>query len=205
MRKLMGTMIVGGLFFAGCAAKQAAPPPLPPPPPPQVTSDTKSTPGRVEKVETITVTAVVTHIDQKQRLVTLKGPDGASQTVHVGDDVRNLAQVKKGDHVVVSYLESIVFQLHKKGKAKPGAEAVEGAGRAEPGQMPGAVGARAVTVVATVMKVDKKAPSITLKGPKGKTMTLPVKDASKLDPVKVGDLIEITYTEAMAVAVEKAP
>jgi hypothetical protein len=31
-----------------------------------------------------------------------------------------------------------------------------------------------------------------------------VKDPSKLDAVQVGDLVDITYTEALAVAVEKA-
>ena len=151
------------------------------------------------------VTADVLTVDQKKRLVTLRGPEGNERTIRVGEEVRNLPQVKKGDQVVVSYYESAVFQLHKKGTATPGGAVVEGADRAKPGELPGAAGARSINVTATVVKVDKKAPSLTLKGPDGKTFTLPVKDASRLDAVKEKDLLEITYTEAMAVEVEKAP
>lgn len=198
MREWMRLIVVGSVVLAGCAAQEIAPPA-----PPEVTSETKSAPDRVETTQTITVNAVVTAIDQKKRLVTLKGSDGEERIIQVSDEVRNLPQVKKGDVVVVSFYESIVFQLRKKGEAQPGAAMVEGAGRAEPGEQPGAAGARAITITATVVKIDKKAPSLTLKGPEGNTRTLPVKDASKLDPIKIGDLIEITYTEAVAIAVEK--
>ena len=200
MRTFRGTMLLATMLFAGCAAKELAPPP-----PPEVTSETKEAADRVEKINTVKITAQVKAIDQKKRLVTLRGPEGNERTIRVGEEVRNLPQVKKGDQVVVSYYESAVFQLHKKGTATPGGAVVEGADRAKPGELPGAAGARSINVTATVVKVDKKAPSLTLKGPDGKTFTLPVKDASRLDAVKEKDLLEITYTEAMAVEVEKAP
>jgi Zn-dependent alcohol dehydrogenase len=38
--------------------------------------------------------------------VTLKGPKGKVVTLTAGPDVRNLEQVKVGDHVVVGYLEA---------------------------------------------------------------------------------------------------
>jgi len=45
---------------------------------------------------------------------------------------------------------------------------------------------------------------ITLRGPHGDLSVVKVKDPSKLDAVQVGDVVDITYTEALAVAVEKA-
>ena len=75
--------------------------------------------------------------------------------------------------------------------------------RAELGEKPGAVGAQAVTITATVVAVDKQKPSITLKKPDGEVVTLPVRKASRLDPVKVGDLLNVTYQRAVAISVEK--
>ena len=46
---------------------------------------------------------------------------------------------------------------------------------------------------------------VTVKDSKGKLDTIPVKDPSRLVGVKVGDLVELTYTEAIAFTVEKGP
>jgi len=58
-------------------------------------------PGMVA-VETETVTATVTAIDQKTRMVTLKGPAGNSRTIKVGPDAKRLNEVKVGDKVTVT-------------------------------------------------------------------------------------------------------
>jgi hypothetical protein len=57
-------------------------------------------------------------------------------------------------------------------------------------------------IVATVTEIDKAKSEVTLKGPKGRTAVVPVKDPTVLDRVKKGDLVEIDYTEAVAIAVE---
>ena len=68
--------------------------------------------------------------------------------------------------------------------------------------MPAGVAARQVTVTASVEAIDKETPSITLKGPEGNSVTVKVRNPQRLEKVQVGDLVEITYTEAVAVAVE---
>ena len=40
-------------------------------------------------------------------------------------------------------------------------------------------------------------------GPQGNSRTVKVKDPSKLKGVSVGDTVEITYTEALALKIEK--
>src|SRR5688572_14740339 len=60
-------------------------------------------PLSVENTEMLTAT--VASIDQEKRLVTLKADNGRTQTIEVGPDVENLAQVKAGDKVVVRYYE----------------------------------------------------------------------------------------------------
>src|SRR5262249_56090357 len=68
---------------------------------------------------------------------------------------------------------------------------------------PGRAAGKAVQVKGTVAAVDKDAKTITLKGPKGRTVTLDVQDPSKLEAVKVGDPVVATYMEAVAFQIKK--
>lgn len=203
MNKLSSAVLVAGagLALSACAANK--PVPAPPPPTVSVSSSQTATGGTVE--ETVTVTAAVQAIDVATRQVTLKGPDGELVTIKVSDDVKNLAQVKKGDLVTAAFYESIAYELKKKGTAEPGIAGAADAERAPLGARPGAVGGAAVAVTATITSIDKKTNTVTLKGPEGKSVKVKVKDPSRLEKVKVGDLVELTYTEAVAISVEKAP
>jgi hypothetical protein len=156
-----------------------------------------------EKSEVRTVTATVEAIDLATRMVTLKGPKGNTITFKAGEEVRNLPQVKVGDQVEAKYYESLVVDVKKPGEATPGVTEEQVAGRAKPGEMPAAAMANKVTITATVTAIDKKKPSVTLKGPEGNVKEVKIKDPKKLDNVKVGDLVVITYTEAFAISVEK--
>ena len=78
-------------------------------------------------------------------------------------------------------------------------------GAAPPGSMPAGAGARAITATAKIKAIDKKNHTVTLKGPNGQMKTVKVKDPTKLDKVQVGDMVQLTYTEALAVAVQEAP
>ena len=64
--------------------------------------------------------------------------------------------------------------------------------------------ARQVTVRGTISAIDKEKSTVTLKGPKGRTITLDVNDPTKLDVLKVGDPVVGTYIEAIAIEVKKA-
>jgi ribosomal 50S subunit-recycling heat shock protein len=193
------------LALGACAAKDkapemaaAAPPAAVPPAPTPVVSGTVAE-------STVTVTATVTAINHKTRSVTLKGADGKSVTFTVGDSVKNLAQVKKGDQVTATYYESLAYDVMPAGSGQRGVAMAEAAGSAQPGEKPAGMGARAITVTAKIKAIDKKQQTVTLKGPQGKMRTVKVKNPANLEKVKVGDLVQITYTEALAIAVEEAP
>ncbi len=193
-------MIAGAvaLALAGCASDKG-----PKPAPPTVTTEESRGKNTMERTDTVTMEAKVVAINQKTREVTLQGHDGQKRTITVGDEVKNLPQVKKGDMVTVAYRRAIVAKLIKNGKAKPDAAAGEELYTAKPGEMPAAVGAQVVHIIATITDIDKVKQEVTLKGPKGRSAVVAVKDPTVLDRVKKGDLVEIDYTEAIAVAVEK--
>jgi len=173
------------------------------PPAPVTAMSVTEQPGEIVEEGTVTVAAVVVKVDQKDRIVTLRDHEGKVFDVKVGDEVKNFAQMRKGDEVVASYYESIALTLKKPGEATPGLETSETMDRATPGNKPGAVAAKQTTITATVVGIDKRKGTVTLKGAKGKTVTVTARDKKRLKPVKVGDLIEATFTEAVAISVEK--
>ena len=68
--------------------------------------------------------------------------------------------------------------------------------------MPGGTKARQRTVTATITGIDMSVPSITFTGPNGWTFTSKVQDTEALAKVKVGDKVDIVWTEAMLVSLE---
>ena len=155
--------------------------------------------------QTVTTTAKVENIDYETRQVTLRRADGSSTTLKVGPEARNLAQVKVGDQVVVAYHESLAYEVKRAGEATPGAELAGATARAKPGEKPGGVEAQQLTVTSTIEAIDTTAGTVTLKHANGETFTTKVRDPEKLKLVRVGDLVEATYTEAIALSVEPAP
>jgi hypothetical protein len=158
-------------------------------------------PGKGTAAVAVTAAASVEAIDIANRVVTLKGPQGKVFEVVAGPEVRNFDQIKVGDEVRVRYLEAVTLELKKGGGGVR--ERVESgdAARAKAGEKPGAAEVRRVTVVADVTAVDPKTQTVTLRGP-NRTVDLKLKDPKQFALVKVGDQVEATYTEAVAVTVE---
>jgi len=145
----------------------------------------------------------VESIDKVSRQVTLKGPKGKLETVTVGPDVRNFDQIKVGDMVVVRYVESLTLTLKKDGKELRSRADTADAVRSKSGETPAGIGTRQVEVTADVIAVDAKTQTLTLRGPK-QTVELRVPDPAQFKMVKVGDQIQATYIQAMAVSLESA-
>jgi hypothetical protein len=121
----------------------------------------------------------------------------------VSEEVKNLPQLKVGDTVTMEYYESLTMSLNKTEGAAPAASETATEKRAEIGQLPGGVRTHQITVIAKVTAIDAKESTATLTGPKGKSVILEV-SPEVLAKVKVGDLVNAVYTEAVAVKVTRA-
>lgn len=164
-----------------------------------------SEPGKASMANVVEATAKVVSIDKATRTVTLKGPKGNVFDVDCGEEVKNFAQIKVGDMVKVQLIQALALELKKTGSQATSMVAGEGAVAAKAGQKPGAAVGRQVVAMANVIDVDQKLMTITLKGPKGNIVSLPVENPEHFKVVKVGDQVEVTYLEAVAIAVEPAP
>ena len=150
----------------------------------------------------VQVKGTVAAVDKDAKTITLKGPKGRTLTLDVQDPSK-LEAVKVGDPVVATYMEAVAFQIKKPGTATPGTTVQESRVSSKPGETPaGAIG-QEVSVTATITEVNKKAGTVTIKGPQGNSETIKAQDPKNLDLVKVGDLVEITYARALAVSLDK--
>ena len=171
-------------------------------------SATDKAPAATEKptgraaAKAVQVKGTVAAVDKDAKTITLKGPKGRTVTLDVQDPSK-LEAVKVGDPVVATYMEAVAFQIKKPGTATPGTTVQESRVSSKPGETPaGAIG-QEVSVTATITEVNKKAGTVTIKGPKGNSETIKAQDPKNLDRVKVGDLVEITYARALAVSLDK--
>ncbi len=147
--------------------------------------------------ETFTIVA----IDQTNRVVTFKDKDGLVDSIYLGPEVKRFSELKVGDRVNVKYYESVVYQIEKPGvtPVKPG---VEGAIVPGKGPRPGGTASRQMTATVTILAIDMKIPSVTIKSEDGNQSSFKVEDRKNLEGLKVGDRVQITYTQALAISVE---
>jgi hypothetical protein len=158
--------------------------------------------GKLAAAQKVTVKAKVEAIDLANREVTLKQDDGTTDTVQVSEEVKNLPQLKVGDTVTMEYFESLTLALDKTAGAAPALSEKATEQRAELGKLPGGVRTQEITVVAKVTAIDAKKNTVTLTGPKGRSVDLEV-TPEQLAKVKVGDHVNAVYTEAVAVKVTR--
>ncbi|APV51258.1 hypothetical protein BWI17_17160 [Betaproteobacteria bacterium GR16-43] len=196
--KLLSLLVMGALSFAGGVAAQ---------------DKAKAAPEKAKAAETgkplgaleyVKVTATVDAIDQVTRAVTLKAANGDKVSFVAGPEVKNLAQVSKGDVVTIEYAQAVLVGLDKTKSTTRERVVSEAQQSAAKGQMPAAVVVRDVKVTASVEGIDTAKSTVTLRGPEN-TVTLYVKDPAVLKAVKKGDFVVASYTEAVAIRVDKAP
>jgi Cu/Ag efflux protein CusF len=148
-----------------------------------------------------TLTAKVTKVDQKTRMVTLVGEDGAEISFKADPEVRNLAQVKKGDMITATLDQTLTLWILAADQAAPELSVGADVYRAKPGQKPGGMMTADLSGVAVVTAIATDKKTVTLKGPRGNEVTLDVKNPANLDGVTVGTRVGFAYSETLAVNV----
>ncbi|BCS54177.1 hypothetical protein [Geobacter sp. SVR] len=169
---------------------------------------TQENPGKVISRDTVSVTGTVKAVDPEKRTITLALPDGKERTLTLERSVTTLDRVKPGDLVKATYQEAITVKLRKT-KATPSITVQESTGREPKAEMPGRSIQRLVTAVTTIDKISDDGTMVTLMGPEGNSVDVKVRDPENLEKIrkgeiKKGDQVEISYYQALAVAVEKA-
>jgi hypothetical protein len=157
--------------------------------------------SKTVRSEMRTETGTIEAIDATTRTVTIKKADGTVVTTVAGPDITRFAELKPGDTINARYYENVVIRVKQPGESEV-VSGVKGTTGSEQ-VLPGGTRAKQVTVTATITAIDPNAPSITFTGPNGWAYSSKVQDTAALAKVKVGDKVDIVWTEAVLVSVER--
>jgi hypothetical protein len=156
----------------------------------------------VTQTEATELTAKIEAIDKTARLVTLTDKEGGSETIHCGPEVKRFDELKVGDTITLRYYESIAYAIRKPGQPSGLPAATGPKVTRSQGPRPGGTIAQQETATVTLKAIDPKVPSVTVLTEDGRTVSFKVEDKKNLKDVKVGDKVEITYTEAVMISVK---
>jgi Cu/Ag efflux protein CusF len=154
----------------------------------------------VTAAETVSATFTIKAIDKTSRVVSLEDKTGHTTDVYCGPEVQRFDSLKVGDTVTFRYHESLVSAISKPGD-KP-KDPVSSNVTRTPGEKPGATVAQQMHATVTIEAMDPKVPSVDVKTEGGSRLSLKVADPKYLEGYKVGDKVNITYTQALAVSVK---
>jgi hypothetical protein len=149
------------------------------------------------------VAAAVVAIDAAKRLISLESDDGREFTVEAGEDVRNFSQIEVGDEVNVQYYQALAAEVTK-AEGSSAEDAVLLESRAAQGDKPAGASGMLYTAIVTIDSVDTATNTVSFTGPEGNQRETTVQRAEArefLAQLKPGDRVQLTYGEALAVAV----
>jgi hypothetical protein len=154
-------------------------------------------PGIAVITEPVEALVTVTRVDPKARTVTIRGPAGNLQVLSVPKEAQNLDQVKPGARFKMTYAEAAAIAVTKGGK--PDASVEEMVSLAPKGARPGGYKVRTFNVSGVVEAIDYKRRQVSVRGARGNIVSLPVSgEVKNFERVSLGDLITVTYSEALA-------
>lgn len=160
-----------------------------------------------EFVESVTVERTVVAVDKAKRIATLRDQSGNDKTVNVSEAFENWDRVRVGDTVKATYSIYVRGELRKptdQEKANPLVIEVSGGRNDNPNDPAGSLGDK-ITVVTTVIAVDKENMTAVLEGPNGMQLEIHGDNPENAKHVKVGKNVIITFQERLFLSLEVMP
>jgi hypothetical protein len=192
------SLIAFVLLLAGAGCTRHENSAAAPPPPPTPTNQAAFEQPDFTAEEYIEGEATVVAINRPSRKVTLQNARGQVVTVKVPADV-DLNRVRTGANVLIGVLETVSVKVMPPGSAALG-NTLEVAST-QPGQPQGRAWGQQLTIVAEVTAIDLASHTVTLRGAGGHSETITVRNPEvqqRMTTLQVGDLVELTYAEALA-------
>lgn len=151
------------------------------------------------------VQATIQAVYPEKRSLTLVGPSGQAQTIFVSPDVK-LNKLHAGDKVNVSYYQGFAAQIAKNG-TKVSDPAPADFAYKNPNGAPGGGAGDSVTVSVTILGVDPGTNMVAFQSNDGSQHVIKVRSPNMqkfIRTLKAGDVVDVTYTESVAVNVTPA-
>lgn len=158
-----------------------------------------------EKWELVEMQGTITEINKETREISIIGSKGELHTVTAGEEVERFDDIEVGD--------VITFDFYKYMKAEfrnPTEEELENPlvivteeAEAPADMKPGAALGAIVQAVVTIQVINLPFMYVNIEGPNGNFTTIHMKDKELIQKLHVGQVVILTYAEAMAITLEK--
>jgi Cu/Ag efflux protein CusF len=155
--------------------------------------------------QTVQLTTVVDAVDREARTITLKGPQGNTRTLQAREDSNNIDQIEVGDLVNVEYVQNMSIEVFANDGMEPGAGVMGATARNKEGETPGVMEMETKVVTAIVEDINIEANTFKLRWPEGEILEYEAQDPENLKKAAVGDIVVISYTEAIALYMNEVP
>jgi len=158
-----------------------------------------------EAWDQVSMQGTVTAINPETREITLMGTDGGLVTLTADEQVERFDEIAVDDVLKFEYYTYLKAEFREPTEeeiAEPLQMMAEG-GKAPEGMDPGAVVGAVVKAVVTIEALNRPSMIATVKGPGGNFVSIPMEDEQLITELRIGEVLILTYAEAMAIALEK--
>ena len=146
-----------------------------------------------EKYAFVELMGTIKEINKETREITVIGEEGELHTFTASEDIKRFDEIEVGEVITFGFYKFIKAEFRQ-----PTAEEI-----AEPLVEPGAVIGAVIKAVVTIQVINLPYMYVTIQGPRGKFITMDVEDAELIKKLHVGQIVILTYGEAIAVSLTK--
>ena len=158
-----------------------------------------------ERSELVEIEGTITKINKETREVTIMGSNGELDTITAGEEVERFDEIEVGDIITLEYLKFLRAEFRK-----PTPEEIEeplvliaDAEKAGMDAQPGAAMGAVVKAVVSIQVINLPFMFVIIEGPNGNLTTIDVQDEELIKKLHVGQVVILTYGEAVAVSLSK--
>jgi hypothetical protein len=158
-----------------------------------------------EKIAFVELMGTIKEINKDTREITVIGSEGELHTFTASEDVKRFDEIEVGEVITFGFYKFLKAEFRKPTEEEI-AEPLVAVAEAEIAGMdmePGAVIGAVVKAVVTIQVINLTYMYVTIKGPQGNYTTIDVEDADLIKKLHVGQVVIMTYGEAIAVTLTK--
>jgi hypothetical protein len=158
-----------------------------------------------EKDELIEMQGTIYEINKNTREITIIGSKGELHTITAGPEIKRFDEIEVGEVITFEFYKYIKAEFRKptaEELAQPLVILAEGEKEGldmEPGAALGAV----VKAVVTIQVVNLPFMFVNIQGPQGNFTTIKMEDKELIQKLHVGQVVILTYAEAVALSLTK--
>ena len=158
-----------------------------------------------EKYDLVEMQGTITEIDKEAREISIMGSNGELHTIIASEEVKRFDEIEVGEIITFEYYKYLKAEFRKptaEELAEPLvilAEADKAGMDMEPGVAVGAI----VKAVVTIQVINLPFMYVSIQGPAGNFTAIPVEDKELIQKLHVGQVVILTYAEAVAVSLTK--